>query len=191
MKEHNFGRPLEIPLKNSRVAASTDRYDIWMYPVINNNGAADLYETCVRPNRAFVIAEKDGQIIFTKQTEYVGAPVKTALIGGDIRSGMEPKRAAEYHLFDMAGMTSDKFELVGSIQYTDQIIQTYYVYIARNCKIVGEPKKKIDLIGADPDKFMSDIMMRSDFRDRFIRDILIKQPSQTDMTRFQNLVRQR
>lgn len=193
--KYNFGRPKCVPLATGRIAASTNHYDIWEYPVVQPNGNAAIYEMCVRQNAAMVIAEVDGKIVVTRQIQQKGASEKYCLLGGMIEEGEHPQHAAMRELAEESGLTSDDWQLLGQINHTNRMAWTDYLYMARNCKQTTtqhlDSGEQINLMHVTVEDFMSKILMSPDFRDTFVKDILIKTPSPQDIARMNQLARGR
>lgn len=189
--KYNYGKPKEVPLATGRVAASTDHYDIWEYPVVLPNGGAAIYEVCVRQDAAMIIAEQDGKIVLTKQVQQRGGIPRYCLLGGMIENGEHPLHAAKRELAEESGLTSDDWELVAEVRHNNRMIWSDYLFIARNCKKTTEVHldagEQIDLIRVTPSEFMTQILLSENFREKFVKDVLIKTPSPSDIQRFEKM----
>lgn len=182
-----LSKPHEIPI-SARIAARTDNYDIWEYPVVLPNGKAAIYETCVRQDAALVLAEQDGQIVLTRQIQRKGEKPRYCLLGGMMNPGETPQHAAAREMLEESGMASDDWELLGGVRHSNRVIWSDYFYIARNCKKVKEPKlddgEQIELVRVSPEKFMNEILMSDGFREGCLKSLLIKKPSAEDIQSF-------
>jgi nicotinamide mononucleotide adenylyltransferase/ADP-ribose pyrophosphatase YjhB (NUDIX family) len=192
MKTYNFSRPYEIPL-TSRIAATTGHFDIWEYPVVLPGGDAAIYETCVRQNAAMVVAEQDGQIVLTRQIQRKDEKPRHCLLGGMIENGEKPLHAAQRELAEESGLTSQNWKLIGEVRHANRVIWSDYFFMACDCKLTEKPRpdagEQIELIRMSPEEFMTTILVSENFREKSLKDLLLKTPSPADIARFKQLTK--
>lgn len=191
-EKSNFDKPKMVP-KNAILKSKTVHYDIWEYPVVLPNGGTAVYEMCVRQNAAMVLAEQNGEIVISRQTQQFDIPPKYFMLGGMIEKGESPLRAAKRELAEESGLTSNDWELLGVINHNNRVMWTDYFYMARNCKNTCQPDPDsgefIEIIRFPINQFMNEILVSEDFREKSLRQLLMKTPSTQDIAIFKKLTR--
>ena len=81
----------------------------------------------------------DGKIMICKQKQ-PGTEAFTGVFGGRIDAGETPLEAAKRELLEETGYTSDEFMLWDAVQLFTHFEFGIYLYIAKNCRKIAEPK---------------------------------------------------
>lgn len=104
--------------------------------VVNPNGLSEKWAAIRRLDSVRIIAEKEGEIYFAKQTSPNGKTFYTAF-GGSVLSGESPEKAAKRELLEESGMDGE-LELLMTWKNPDSRLKwTWFIYIARNVQKVS------------------------------------------------------
>lgn len=119
--------------------------------VKDSNGNQETWAAVRRLDSVRVIAEKDGEIYFAKQTMPNGSKHYTAF-GGSVLPGETPEEAAKREFKEEAGMEGD-LELLMHWQNPDLHLNWgWSIFIAHNARIVDkqqlDPTEKIEIVKA-------------------------------------------
>src|SRR6185369_14339973 len=131
------------------------------------DGSVETFEMLKRPSTIEIIATQGEKILMSRQSQ----PNKEnfhSLFGGRAEENEEPLVTAKRELLEESGLESDDWEFVKSYQPVHKIDWEIYLFIARNCKKVAEPKldpgEKIAMIEYTFDEF-ADIVMHDEYWD--------------------------
>ena len=188
----NFARPRDIP-SSAKIIATTGHYDIWQYPVELPNGGNAIYEMCTRQNAAIILAEQDGKIVFSKQTQRKDETPMFCMLGGMIEKGESPLQAAKRELAEESGLSSTDWEFMGEIKHVNRVSWSDYVFLARNCKTETtqhlDAGENIELVRTSVSNFMSNIILSENFREKALKEILIKKTSAADIAKLRQFMK--
>ncbi|HEX8931777.1 MAG TPA: NUDIX hydrolase [Patescibacteria group bacterium] len=102
------------------------------------DGTTEIFEMLKRPNTIEIIATQGDKILLSRQSQ----PTKHnyyALFGGRAEENEEPLVTAQRELLEESGLVSDDWELIKIYQPMHKIDWEIYLFVARNCKKIGEP----------------------------------------------------
>jgi ADP-ribose pyrophosphatase len=121
------------------------------------DGSTETFEMIKRPNTIEIIATEGDKIFMSHQSQ----PNKHdfySLFGGRAEENEDPLVTAKRELLEESGLASSDWELVKSYQPLHKIDWEIYLFIARNCKKVADPKpdpgEKIETIECSFDEFV-------------------------------------
>ena len=143
--------PSEAKLVFKGVIFSVYQWQQKMY-----DGSTEIFEMLKRPNTIEVIATQGDQILMSRQSQ----PNKEnfySLFGGRAEENEASLVTAKRELLEESGLASDDWELIKSYQPVHKLEWEIFLYVARNCKKVAEPKldpgEKIETISYTFDEF--------------------------------------
>lgn len=120
------------------------------------DGTYETFEMIKRPNTIEIIATQNNEILMSHQSQ----PNKHdfySLFGGRAEENEDPLVTAERELLEESGLVSDDWEFIKSYQPIHKLDWEIYLFVARNCKKVADPKldpgEKIETIACSFDEF--------------------------------------
>lgn len=129
---------MKIPKQAKKVFTGVI-FDVYQWEQELFDGSVETFEGLKRPNTLQVIATQGDKILLADENQ----PVKgkfISLYGGRQDEGEEPLAGCQRELLEEAGLASDDWELYLVTDVTFKIEWDSYIYIARDCKKVAEPK---------------------------------------------------
>ncbi|HEX7041685.1 MAG TPA: NUDIX hydrolase [Patescibacteria group bacterium] len=133
------------------------------------DGTKEVFEKIARRDTVGVIAvTKNKKILISFQEQpsmkpFIGTP------GGIIDAGEEPFDAVQRELLEETGYKSEKWELFDSVQPTTKIDWAIFIFIARDCVKIQEPRldagEKMEIKELSWDEFL-EIINKDEFRDK-------------------------
>ncbi|OGE77790.1 MAG: hypothetical protein A2751_01910 [Candidatus Doudnabacteria bacterium RIFCSPHIGHO2_01_FULL_46_14] len=165
----------EIPA-NAKRAYKGKIFEIWQWEQKMFDGSTEVFEMLKRPNTIQIIATVKKKILVTRE-EQPERPVREfGLYGGRGEEGEEPLETAKRELLEESGMESDHWELWKTYQPFVKAEWTIYVFIARNCRKVAEPRldngEKIEQHEIGFEQFVEKVTDDSFWAPSFSNDIL-------------------
>lgn len=140
-------------------------FDVYQWEQELFDGSKATFEMLKRPDTVQVIATHGDKILIGYERQPTKGPAHT-LLGGRVDKGEEPLAAAKRELLEEAGLASDDWELLGSVQPLNKLDWTVYTFIARECKKNAAPKleagEDIQVREVDFDEFI-DIVTGKNF----------------------------
>ena len=164
-----------IPPQATR-AFKGDIFSVYQWEQKLYDGSIHMFEMLKRPDSVKVIATF-GESVFLGFEEQPNRSEAYNLFGGRCEDGEEPLETARRELLEETGMVCVDWELFTVYDFSEiKIDWKLYIYIARNCRRVAEPKldpgEKIRVEEVSFERFM-ELGMRNGFRwDRFCIDLL-------------------
>lgn len=164
-------------------------FDVYHWEQKMFNGSTATFEMLSRPDTVSVIAEQHGTLLLAHERQ----PRKEkywGLLGGRVDPGEEPVQAAKRELMEEAGMESDDWKLLMTVDPIGKIDWTVYIYIARGCKKVAAPHldggEDIDIHAHTFEEFI-DRLITPGFRGREIVEYALRcKLDEQMMTTFRN-----
>ncbi len=114
-------------------------FKIYQWEQVLFDGTTAVFEKAVRADSAGVLAvTEDGKILLSEQEQPGMRPFKS-LLGGVVDAGETPEQSARRELREEAGYEAGTIEPWFSVTPFSKIDWTITLFIAKNCKKVGEP----------------------------------------------------
>jgi ADP-ribose pyrophosphatase len=139
------------------------------------DGTSATFEMLKRPNTIEVIATSGDKVFMSRQSQ----PNKHnyySLYGGRGEEGEDPLVTAKRELLEESGFESDDWELIKNYQPVHKIDWEIYLFVARNCKKIAEPKldagEKIEEIECTFDEFVKIVEHDEYWGNQLIFDII-------------------
>ena len=114
-------------------------FDVYQWQQKMYDGSYATFERLKRPNTIEVIAVKGDKIVLAHQSQ----PTKEDFyspFGGRAEEGEDPLVTAKRELLEESGLSSNNWELYKVYQPLHKIDWEVYVFIARDCHKIAEPK---------------------------------------------------
>jgi len=112
-------------------------FQVWQWDQTLFDGTTAVFETLSRPDTVLVIPVLGGdQVVLAEETQPGMDPVLHAL-GGGIKPGEPPEKAAARELLEESGYAAAEFRLWDAWQPVDKIDWAVYLYVAHG--IIGQP----------------------------------------------------
>jgi ADP-ribose pyrophosphatase YjhB (NUDIX family) len=147
---------MKIPHAAKKVFQGTI-FSVWQWEQEMFDGTIETFEMLKRPNTIEIIATKGDKIFMSRQSQ----PNKHnyySLYGGRGEEGEDPISSAKRELLEESGFESSDWELIKSYQPVHKIDWEVYLFVARNCERVAEPKldsgEKIEELECSFDEFI-------------------------------------
>lgn len=132
-------------------------FDVYQWEQKMFDGSWATFEMLKRPNTVEVIATDKDKILLSRQSQ----PNKLdfySLFGGRGEENEDPLSTAKRELKEEAGLESEDWELLRTYEPMHKIDWQIYMFVARNCKRVTDPKldvgEKIETIKWSFDRFV-------------------------------------
>ncbi len=124
-------------------------FDVYQWRQLMFDGSYATFEKLSRTDSAIVVAITADKNIIVLNEQQPTKPPFLASPGGRLDEGEDALAGAKRELMEETGYESNRWELWYSIQPYSKIDWTIFVYIAKNCHKVAEPKldagEKIEL----------------------------------------------
>lgn len=132
---------MSIPSHAKKVFTGTI-YEVYQWKQELFDGSTKTFEAVRRPNTALVIpTARDGDdVVYVSYEEQPLRPLSYTLFGGQVERTEDPLVTAQRELREESGLVSEDWEEYLTVEPITSIDWTIYIYIARNCKKVGEQK---------------------------------------------------
>lgn len=154
-------------------------YDAYHWEQEMFDGSVETYEALKRADTAQVITVQGDKIFIPLEEQPRLAPY-FSLFGGRVHKGEDPLDAAKRELLEEAGLASEDWELFKIYEPSSKIEWNHYIYIARDCKMIAEPKldpgERIEIKELDFDEFV-DILTSDNFSSKEIAMDLLRMKS--------------
>lgn len=166
---------------NAKLVFKGELFDTYQWEQKLYDGQVAIFEGVKRPDTAVVLAEMDGEICYTWQHQPQKEKPYYALLGGRIEEGEDPIAGAKREMLEEAGLASDDWELLLAYDPVGKMVWTVYLYIARNCRKVAEPRldggEKIEFRTATFDEFVKNILPSPNFYEIELKAQLLSSPN--------------
>lgn len=154
---------------NAKKVFSGVLFDVYQWEQKQFDGSTKTFEKLTRNDTVGVIAiTADNKFILTKQ-EQPGVKPFIGTSGGIVDDNEEPYEAAKRELLEETGYESENWELYEAIQPTTKIDWAVFLFIARSCKKVTEPRpdagEKVQTMELSFDEFI-EMIKKEEFRDK-------------------------
>ncbi len=151
-------------------------FDVYQWEQKMFDGSTAIFERIRRPDSALVIAMQ-GEMVFYAKQEQPHTSEYSSLIGGRVDEGEDTLEAVKRELLEEAGMASDDWSLLSETSFPGKIDWDMYIYVARDCKKIAEPKldagEKIEICSCHIDKFLTEVITGDDFYERDLRNEIL------------------
>ncbi|MEK7605242.1 MAG: NUDIX hydrolase [Patescibacteria group bacterium] len=155
---------MKIP-DNAKLVFKGVIFDVYQWQQELFDGSQATFEALKRPGTVQVIPTVGDRVLLSYE-EQPGKPRRHTFFGGRMEEGEEPLTAIKRELLEETGLQSDDWELYKEYVSGGKIIWPIYLYVARNCRKVTEPRldpgEKIDIKEFGFEEFV-DIVSREDF----------------------------
>lgn len=131
--------PRGLP-KNAKKVFEGEVFDVWQWKQKMYDGSTEIFEKVHRPDTAQVIATVGSKIIILEEMQPHRTSIRISFPGGRIEEGEDPMAGAKRELLEETGFASGEWSLWMEQNPAAKVIWTIYTYIARDCRIVAEPK---------------------------------------------------
>jgi len=147
----------EIP-KNAKLVYKGKLFEVYRWEQELFDGTMDTFEMLKRPDTIQIITVVGDKVLVTRE-EQPGRPVRElGFLGGRSEEGEEPLVTAKRELLEESGLESDDWELWKVYDPFVKMDWKIYMFIARNCRKVSEPKldagEKIQMREVNFDEFI-------------------------------------
>lgn len=144
-------------------------FDVYQWEQKQFDGSVKTFEKLFRNDTVGVIAlTPDKKFILTKQ-EQPGMRPFIGTSGGIVDDNEELYEAAKRELLEETGYESKDWELYEATQPTTKIDWAIFLFIARNCKKVSDPRldagEKVKVVELSFDEFIETVK-KEEFRDK-------------------------
>ena len=150
-------------------------FDVYQWEQKMFDGSFFTFEMLKRPNTVEIIATEKDKILLSHQSQ----PNKLdfySLFGGRAEESEDPLSTAKRELKEEAGLESKDWELLRTYEPMHKIDWQIYMFVARNCKKVDDPKldagEKIETVKCTFDRFMQIIESDKYWGNELALDIL-------------------
>lgn len=166
-------------------------FEVYTWQQKGFNGKYETYERIKRVDTVQIIATKSNKILLALQKQPM-MPLQYSFLGGRANKNEKPLKAAKRELLEEAGMISKKWELVKVYEPHDKILWNIYLFLAKNCKKVANPKldpgEKIKMKELTFNQFIK-ISSSEKFRfANFSNDILRMRLNKSKLNQFKKLL---
>ncbi len=147
---------MRIPKEAKRVFKGTI-FEVYQWEQKMFDGSTAIFEALKRPDTIQIIPTH-GNTIFLSHEEQPNKPLSYTFLGGRQEEGEEPLSVAKRELLEEAGLESTNWELIKTYESEGKIQWKTYLFAARNCQKIAEPKldpgEKISVEKVDWKKFL-------------------------------------
>ena len=175
---------------NAKLVFDGEIFKVYQWQQKLYDGSYATFEGIARPDTVGIIAEKDGKIIYTKQSQPNREKQFLSLLGGRADGDETPLEAAKREMLEESGLASDDWELLFKFELISKMDWTIYAYVARNCYQAAEPNpdkgEKIELVATDVDDFLLNVITHPDFRDAELKYRIFTEPNQKNINKIKN-----
>lgn len=121
------------------------------------DGSMSTFEMVKRPNTIEIIATQGDKILMSRQSQPT-KPNYYSLFGGRAEEDENPLVTAKRELLEESGLESNDWELIKSYQPIHKMDWEIFLFVAKNCKKITEPKldpgEQIETIECSFDEFI-------------------------------------
>lgn len=114
-------------------------FEVFQWEQEMYDGSTATFEALKRPNTIQIIPTIGGRVLLSHE-EQPNKPLSYTFLGGRAEPNEEPLVTAKRELLEEAGMESDDWELIKTYESEGKIQWNTYLFAARNCKKVQEPR---------------------------------------------------
>ena len=114
-------------------------FEVYQWKQMMFDNSERMFEMIKRKPAVSIICMTDDKIMIFMQEQPNRLPYQS-LIGGIIEEGETPLDAAKREMLEETGYTSDNIEIICETFGGSKIYFPEYVFFARNCKKISEPK---------------------------------------------------
>ncbi len=129
---------MKLP-KNAKLVFKGQIFEVYQWEQKNYDGSISIFEGLKRPGTIQIIPSR-GEQIFLSFEEQPTKPLSYTFLGGRQEDGEDPEVTAKRELLEEAGLSSDDWELLKIYESEGKIDWNIYLYLARNCQKVAQPK---------------------------------------------------
>ena len=159
---------MKIP-DNAKLVFKGVIFDVYQWQQELFDGSQATFEALKRPGTVQVIPTVGDRVLLSYE-EQPGKPRRHTFFGGRMEEGEEPLTAIKRELLEETGLQSDDWELYKEYVSGGKIIWPIYLYVARNCRKVTEPRldpgEKIDIKEFGFEEFVDIVSARILWRHR-------------------------
>ena len=131
--------PQEFP-PHARKVFSGVLFEIWQWEQELYDGSTATFEKLCRQNTASVLATVGDKILLQEQEQPDKPGPFPSIPGGRIERDEDPLEGATRELLEETGYVSDNWNIWREVRPSHKMAWTVYIYIARNCRRVAEPR---------------------------------------------------
>lgn len=149
-------------------------FDVYQWDQEQFDKSTATYECVRRCDSVQVIPIlDDGRIVLSYEQQPTMEHAQYGFVGGFIEREEEGRHleAAKRELLEETGMEAKDWQLLAVIPYGHKVVWDTYIYVARDCKKIGEqhldPGERIDIKEVYYDRFC-EIVTDKDFRARML-----------------------
>lgn len=182
---------MKLPKKAKKVFAG-EIFDIYQWPQKMFDGSTATFEMISRVGTVQIIPIKGNKIIMADETQ---PDIKRglSLLGGRCEKNEPALQAAKRELKEESGLASKKWKLFYTCQPLVKMDWDMYLYIARDCKKICEPKldsgEKIKLVEMSFEEFVE--FYTSDWRRNWLSFYLNKLKADKKLDEFKKILFQK
>lgn len=129
---------MQIP-QNAKRVFKGQIFEVYQWEQQMFDGSTATFEALKRADTIQIIPTRDGKI-FLSHEEQPNKPLSYTFLGGRQEEGEEPLVVAKRELLEEAGFASTDWELLKIYESEGKIQWKTYLFVARNCQKVAEPK---------------------------------------------------
>jgi ADP-ribose pyrophosphatase len=139
------------------------------------DGRTATFEALDRPGTIQIIPTVENHILLSYEEQPL-RPLSYTFLGGRQEKDENPLETAKRELLEETGYETNDWELLKTYESEGKMQWTTYLYAARNCKKVTEPKldggEKIEVKQVDWDKFLEIVSAEEFFGQNIANDVL-------------------
>jgi ADP-ribose pyrophosphatase len=166
---------MKLPL-NAKKVFQGKIFSVFQWEQELYDGSTATFEALERPGTIQIIPTADNEV-FLSYEEQPTKPRSYTLLGGRQEPDEEPLVTAKRELLEESGLESDDWELYKTYNSSGKIEWPMYLFIARNCKKVTEPKldpgERIDVKKVSFEEFI-EIVSAEDFWGAIIANDILR-----------------
>jgi ADP-ribose diphosphatase len=153
------------------------------------DGTKTTFEMLKRTGTIQVIPTSD-DAVYLSYEEQPTKPRTYTLFGGRQEPHEDPMQTAQRELLEETGLASDDWELLKTYEFEGKIEWPMYLYVARNCRKVGEqqldPGEKIEVKKVSFSTFIEIASSEDFFNTLFTNDVLRMQLDKEKLEKFKH-----
>ena len=140
------------------------------------DGSQETFEALTRPGTIQILATLEGHVLLSHESQ-PNKPLSYTFLGGRQEENEDPLVTAKRELLEESGMISEDWELLKIFETHGKILWPTYLFVARNCKKIQEPRldpgEKIEVVKVSFEKFL-DIVCSQDFWGQNVANELLR-----------------
>ena len=153
------------------------------------DGSTEVFEGLKRPDTIQIIPTVDAKIYLSYE-EQPNKSLSYTFLGGRAEKNEEPLVTAKRELLEEAGLESVDWELIKTYESEGKIQWITYLFAARNCKKIAEPKldpgEKIEVKKVTFDEFLEIVSSEKFWGQNIANDILRMRLDPKKLAEFKN-----